>query len=82
MTPESLSRLNDLRQRIVQADEAQRAGDYERASALMPSDDDIIAALKASRVDRAASMERKATKAESTAASSKFATMSLEEIFS
>jgi hypothetical protein len=81
MTPDTLSKLNDLRMRVVQADEAERAGDHERARALMPSDTEIIEALKLARADRAAATAKKSAAALTKAEADKFKTMDLNELF-
>lgn len=82
MTPESLQRIQDLRLRIVQSDEAARSGNHDLARKLMPSDDEIVEALKAARDDRAAAMAKKADKAQTKAATEAFKTMDLNELFS
>lgn len=63
MTPETLAHINDLRQRIVLADEALRRGDEAAHARLMPSDADIIAALEAARTQRSSATTAKAEKA-------------------
>lgn len=81
MTPESLARLNDLRSRVVAADEAERAGDHDRARTLMPSDEELIAALTAARADRSEALKKKSERATEKAAAAAFATMDLNELF-
>jgi hypothetical protein len=78
MTPEALSRINDLRSRVLQADEALRAGDHDRAQRLMPSDDEIIEALKLARSSRAEAVAAKSAKSEAKA---KIASMTLDDLF-
>jgi hypothetical protein len=81
MTPETLARINDLRQRVVAADEAQRAGDHERAIALMPSDDDIIAALRAARTERSTTVAAKAERATVKAKASAMSSIDVNALF-
>ena len=81
MTPDSLARLNDLRSRVVAADEAERAGDHDRARTLMPSDDEIIEALSAARADRSEALKKRSERAADKAAVAAFATMDLNDLF-
>lgn len=78
MTPETAQRINDLRARIVQADEAQRAGNHEAFARLMPSDDEIVEAIRAARSDRAQAVATKSAKSEAKA---KISSLSLDELF-
>jgi hypothetical protein len=81
MTPETLARINDLRQRVVEADAAKRAGDFDRARALEPTTEEIIAALEQTRADRTSGMQARVAKAEAKMEKSRLSTIDLNELF-
>jgi|MudIll2142460700_1097286.scaffolds.fasta_scaffold338198_3 hypothetical protein len=81
MTPETLQRINDLRQRVVLADEATRSGDHDRAQSLMPSDEEIVEALKAARIQRATATTAKAEKASAKASASVLTVADVNSLF-
>ena len=78
MTPETLQRINDLRARILAADEAQRSGSHESYLKLMPSDEEIIEALRQARSDRVGAVQAKSARSEAKA---RVASLSLDELF-
>ena len=82
MTPETLARINDLRQRVVEADAAKRAGDFERARILEPSTEELMHALEQIRVDRTSSMQSRVAKAEAKSSTSKLTSIDINELFS
>jgi hypothetical protein len=82
MTPETLSRINDLRARCLQSDEARRAGDLDRAASLEPSVEEIDAALGQTRVHRTAAATPKATAAATKAKASALSSININDLFS
>lgn len=82
MNPETLARINDLRSRVVEADAARRAGDYDRARTIDPSIEEIVEALRQIRVDRTSTMQSKVAKAEGKAKTSALSSIDINELFS
>lgn len=82
MTPDTLARINDLRQRVVEADAAKRAGDYDRARALEPSTEELMSALEQIRVDRTGAMQARVAKAEKKSTTSALSSIDINELFS
>lgn len=82
MTPETLARINDLRQRVVEADTAKRAGDYDRARTLEPSTEELMAALEQIRADRTTSMQARVAKAEKKSTTNALSSIDINELFS